>query len=428
MGMVFENNRVTFSPGPADVHCHPRILAPLNTLTTTNDIFTTGKSGLTAYTEVMLRSGITHMSAMSNEFIVVRNLDNPEEVELKQFPTSTPDRAQIIAQQLETHSTVESTFHLGVAKDILNEDGTDFDRARLRQNFQEGGNLAAALKIFADISTGGQNIPKVLIPEMIHIWNECHPTKPVILHVEGDGVAEILQELFRTDVGSQIPVHIAHVSSQVEMEAVIEAKERRQNVTCEVTPHHLFTHEEEVEPLGGQGCVKPSIKHRDDMLFIRANLNYVDMIASDCAPHLKEEKEAENPAFGVTNHTPFMHLLFGAVEEGWMTLEDVYQKTVVAPRARFNLPDTGRTSAQFDLSRAPDSVEELERLAAVRYGENLFLALERAGRQSHLAGVLIRAISGTSWVSRDGGLYRGAPLHEELLRSDMSHLLDMRRR
>ncbi len=421
--MENHNGIVSFSPGPADVHCHPRVFAPLNMYTRQDGLTVpVGKAGLEVYTETMLRSGLTYMGAMSNEFLYVRTAEDPDVVALKQFPISTPDRATIVAHQLETYSAVEATLHFGVSKDILSEDGTDFDRARLRQNFSGGGDLASALKIFADISTGGQNIPKELIPEMKHIWHEYHPNKPVILHVEGEGVADILRELATTEVGRKIPVHIAHVSSQVELEAVIEAKQREQNVTCEVTPHHLFTFDEEVEPLGGYGCMKPSIKRREDMLFIRAHLESVDMIASDCAPHQESEKKAENPAFGVTNHTPYMHLLFGAVEEGWMTLEDVYQKTVVAPRARFNIPDTGRTSVVFDLNRSPTSVEEVEKTARARYGENLFLALERAGRSSHLAGVLLHAASGTSRLSRDHGVL------EENIKHDMSHALDMRRK
>jgi hypothetical protein len=98
MGMELLDRVVAFSPGPADVHCHPRVFAPLNMYTREDGLTVPiGKAGLEVYTETMLRSGLTHMGAMSNEFLYVRTAEDPDVVVLKQFPISTPDRATMVA-------------------------------------------------------------------------------------------------------------------------------------------------------------------------------------------------------------------------------------------------------------------------------------------------------------------------------------------
>ena len=81
MGLEVAGDIITMTPGPIDVHAHPRAFDPLPD----------GKAGLEAYTEVMLESGITVMLAMPNESRRQIN-DKTGQIEQVQYPISNPDR------------------------------------------------------------------------------------------------------------------------------------------------------------------------------------------------------------------------------------------------------------------------------------------------------------------------------------------------
>ena len=65
-------------------------------------------------------------------------------------------------------------------------------------------------------------------------------------------------------------------------------------ITCEVCPHHLFLTEQHLENnfLGPKkGQVRPCLVTEEDRQFLWENLEYIDTIGSDHAPHTLEEKE-----------------------------------------------------------------------------------------------------------------------------------------
>ena len=67
-------------------------------------------------------------------------------------------------------------------------------------------------------------------------------------------------------------------------------------ITCEVCPHHLFFTEEDVETKLGdkKGQVRPCLSTKEDRDFLLKNLEYIDTIGSDHAPHTVEEKTGKN--------------------------------------------------------------------------------------------------------------------------------------
>lgn len=81
-------------------------------------------------------------------------------------------------------------------------------------------------------------------------------------------------------------LHVAHVSTKEAMKSIIEAKNDRVNVTCEVAPHHLaLTNEIDYK-------VNPPLRESSDIDFIINAIKdgYVDAIATDHAPHSLEDK------------------------------------------------------------------------------------------------------------------------------------------
>ena len=81
-------------------------------------------------------------------------------------------------------------------------------------------------------------------------------------------------------------LHLAHVSTKEAMEMIIKAKARGADITCEVTPHHIYAADDIVYK------VNPPLRKPDDILsLIRAiNDGYVDAIATDHAPHTMTDK------------------------------------------------------------------------------------------------------------------------------------------
>ena len=89
-------------------------------------------------------------------------------------------------------------------------------------------------------------------------------------------------------------IHIQHLSARESVEAVAEAKARGVQITAEVSPHHLtLTHEALLEELDTRLKMNPPLRAEEDRQALIAGLRdgTIDCIATDHAPHAREEKE-----------------------------------------------------------------------------------------------------------------------------------------
>lgn len=418
MGLEITRDEVVFEPGPIDVHAHPRVFDAI-----TNDGFDPvnegreGKAGLSRYTSQALQSGITAMLAMPNESMRLYTPDAPPFTEVVPYPISTLDkvRAMEAAISSQAHMPVGIIFGLDptelfkdTEQDILNEEV-------VHAHFSAVTHDVMALKIYGDETTGGFNIKPAHIPEVARVWQQYNPEKPIIMHLEDENVGNVLHDIYDMQGGADIPIHIAHVSSRQELEAVMGAKRAGMNVSCEVTPHHLFLDESVRTQIGGYGCMKPSLKSKEDIAFIWAQIDEVDIFASDCAPHRRSDKEADTPAFGVTNHILMLKLLMGAVDNGKLTYDDLYQKFCITPRKRFNVPVADGTitrMAVWEGDQARSARVEEERLNG-RLIESPFARLDT---RIPLAGILRYARGGYSEATAGSGKVGMATSYTHLIR------------
>jgi dihydroorotase (multifunctional complex type) len=111
-------------------------------------------------------------------------------------------------------------------------------------------------------------------------------------------------------------VHICHVSTAQEIALIRDAKARGVPITCEVAPHHLFLTTEDEARLGGLGKMNPPLRAREDVAALWANLDVVDCIATDHAPHTLEEKRSPNPPAGVPGLETALPLMLDACRRG----------------------------------------------------------------------------------------------------------------
>jgi dihydroorotase len=89
-------------------------------------------------------------------------------------------------------------------------------------------------------------------------------------------------------------IHIQHLSARESVEAVAEAKARGVQITSEASPHHLtLTHEALLEQLDTRLKMNPPLRAKADRWALIDGLRdgTIDCIATDHAPHAREEKE-----------------------------------------------------------------------------------------------------------------------------------------
>ncbi len=137
-------------------------------------------------------------------------------------------------------------------------------------------------------------------------------------------------------------LHVAHVSSAKTVELIRDAKRRGVKVTAEVTPHHLTLTEEAVQGYNTYAKCSPPLRSEEDRQALIAALadGAIDVIATDHAPHHRDDKEVEfdRAAFGISGlETAFSLVMTELVEKGRLSLRRAVECLTVAPAQIFGL-------------------------------------------------------------------------------------------
>lgn len=265
-------------------------------------------------------------SALAGGFTTVLDMPN----------NKTPITTQALLQQkidlAKQNIVCDTGFYFGSLGDNLEE-------------FKKVKDLVFGLKLYLNITTGGFIIDEEKLNLIYKTWNKVtEGTRPILLHAEADVMDMVASVVKKT----KHPTHICHVSSKKELLKIIELKEKGLPITCGVTPHHLFLTEEDAKRLGPYGRMKPFLKSKADQEYLWQNLDQVDVIESDHAPHTKEEKEGENPPFGVPGLETTLPLLLTAVHEGRLAIDDVKRLLHTNPKRIFNIPNQENTYVEVD--------------------------------------------------------------------------------
>ncbi len=129
-------------------------------------------------------------------------------------------------------------------------------------------------------------------------------------------------------------LHFCHVSTKEAINAIREAQNEGHHITCEVTPHHLFATGDQVQHYR----VNPPFREEDDIeALIKALQDGVACaIATDHAPHTKEEKEAGAPGMiGLELAFPLCYTKL--VKNNHLTLQQLVQKMSTNPSQMMKL-------------------------------------------------------------------------------------------
>ena len=141
---------------------------------------------------------------------------------------------------------------------------------------------------------------------------------------------------------TDVPIHIAHVSTEASVRIVREAKSRGVKVTCETCPHYFTLTDESCLGYNTNAKVNPPLATERDRSAVIEGLKdgTIDIIATDHAPHHQDEKNIEfalaaNGLIGF--ETAFGLAYTNLVLPGHITMRELVAKMSTNPARLFGL-------------------------------------------------------------------------------------------
>ncbi len=138
---------------------------------------------------------------------------------------------------------------------------------------------------------------------------------------------------------SECSYHVCHISAKESVELIRNAKKRGIDVTCETAPHYLVFDDSQLRE---SGCFKmnPPIRSAEDRTALIQGIKdgTVDMIATDHAPHSREEKSGglKDSLNGIVGlETSFPVLYTKLVKSGIISLKRLIELMSINPAERF---------------------------------------------------------------------------------------------
>lgn len=134
--------------------------------------------------------------------------------------------------------------------------------------------------------------------------------------------------------------HVLHVSTKESINAIRFAKKEGLNITCEASPHHLVLTEDAILEHSSNAKMNPPLRMKEDVLALQEALfdGTVDAIATDHAPHTKEEKDKglENAPFGIVGVETMLPIALEFYHAGKISLTDLLSKMTWRPAQIIN--------------------------------------------------------------------------------------------
>lgn len=205
------------------------------------------------------------------------------------------------------------------------------------------------LKLYLNETTGNLNFQPLgsSLEKIFKEWQRVGK-KPILVHAE-DRMIDLVVDLVKK-TGQR--VHVCHVSTKQDFEQILKAKKDNLPVTCGVTPHHLFLTEHDLPHLGPFGMMRPPLASKKDQQFLWSNINSIDVIESDHAPHTKEEKGSCKPYFGVPGLETTLPLLLTAVSDKRLKIKEIIRLCHTNPSRIFNIQTDEETKIEVDTHKS----------------------------------------------------------------------------
>lgn len=140
--------------------------------------------------------------------------------------------------------------------------------------------------------------------------------------------------------------HVCHISAKESVAMVELGKKLGANISCEVTPHHLISCDEDIIKDDGMWKMNPPLRSKEDRDYLVKALNegIIEIIATDHAPHSKDEKNKDfaNAYFGIIGSEFAFSLLYTKlVKTNKVDLKTILKAFSCNPKRIFNLKEAG---------------------------------------------------------------------------------------
>lgn len=312
------------APGLIDVHVHFR------------DPGFTYKEDLTTGAAAAAAGGFTTVVCMANTKPVVDSVDIYQEIadRCEQLPIKVLQAAAVSKGfKGEELTDMDALYQAGVKG--FTDDGLPLmDEALVRKAMEKVKELGVPISLHEEdpayIKQPGVNQGKV--SKKLNYGGASYLAEAVM-------VKRDCQLALETGAS----VDIQHISSAQAVEYVKEAKEKGAHVTAEASPHHFTLTEEAVLQYGTLARMNPPLRTEEDRMRIIKGLQEgtIEVIATDHAPHAKEEKEkslAEAPS-GITGLETSLGLgITELVDKGYLSMMELLEKMTVNPAKLYHLP------------------------------------------------------------------------------------------
>ena len=298
---VIDASGMIAAPGLIDVHVHFR------------DPGFTYKEDLQTGSAAAAAGGFTTVVCMANTKPVVDSVDIYKEIE---------DRCEQLPIKVWQAAAVSKGFE---GKEL-----TDMDAL-----------YEAGVRGFTD--DGIPLMDEKLVEEAMKKAKELDV--PISLHEEDPAYIKqpgVNQGDCELAVKTGAKVDIQHISSGVAVDYVEEAKEKGANVYAEASPHHFTLTEEAVLKYGTLARMNPPLRTEEDRQRIIKGLQEgtIEIIATDHAPHSKEEKDKplDQAPSGITGIETSLALgVTELVEKGYLSMMQLLEKMTINPAKLYNM-------------------------------------------------------------------------------------------
>lgn len=130
-------------------------------------------------------------------------------------------------------------------------------------------------------------------------------------------------------------LHIAHVSTEGSVRLIRLAKEAGIAITAETCPHYFSITEAAVKGYNTNAKVNPPLRTEKDIEAIKEGLKdgIIDVIATDHAPHHRDEKllEFDKAPFGISGLETALSLSLKLVHDGILSINSLAEKMALNP-------------------------------------------------------------------------------------------------
>lgn len=320
---IIDATGMVIAPGLIDVHVHFR------------DPGLTYKEDIQSGSNAALRGGFTTVVCMANTKPVVDNEETLKYIieESKKSPINVLQTASI-TKGLLGEEIVDMEYLKGIGAVGFTDDGVP-----LLDSFLAFEAMIKAKELDIPLSfheedpkfIGSAGINEGKISRELGIKGASHLAEDVMI-----GRDCILA------LKTKAKVNIQHISSGLSVDIIRWAKSMGANISAEVTPHHFSLTEDSVLEFKTNCKMNPPLRTEEDRMKLIEGLkdDTIDIIATDHAPHSKEEKAREftKAPSGIIGLEIALSLgITNLVRKKYISLNKLIEKMTVNPAKLYNL-------------------------------------------------------------------------------------------